>query len=63
MAKTPFELRADLLALATEILLEQHRANARSHYNKDDAMPRSAPTVDEVVVAAGQLNQFVQKKD
>ena len=43
--KSPYELRADLLRLAFEILLAEHRA-------KDDG---SSPTSEEVIAEARKL--------
>lgn len=56
--KSPFELRADLLALAFEILLSQHRAKGESTHQ---GQPDSAPTAEEVIDEARKLNEFISK--
>lgn len=53
MAKTPYEIRLELLNLAFSLLAEQ-RAYMRSG---DDNV--SAPTIDEVINVARKLNEFV----
>ena len=47
--KSPYELRADLLRLAFEILLAESQA-------KDDG---SSPTSEEVITEARKLNEFI----
>jgi len=56
--KSPFELRADLLALAFEILLSKHRAAGA---NSSHGQPDSAPTSEEVIAEAQKLNEFISK--
>lgn len=56
--KSPFELRADLLALAFEILLSQHRAKG---INNTHSQPDTAPTSEEVIDEARKLNDFISK--
>ena len=56
--KSPFELRADLLALAFEILLSQHRAKG---INNTHGQPDSAPTSEEVIDEARKLNEFISR--
>jgi hypothetical protein len=56
--KSPFELRADLLSLAFEILLSQHRARGIS---TTTGQPESAPTSEEVIEEARKLNDFISK--
>ena len=47
--KSPYELRADLLRLAFEMLLEEHRA-------RDEG---TSPTSEEVIKEATKLNEFI----
>jgi len=47
--KSPYELRADLLRLAFEIKLAEHRA-------KDG---NTSPTSEEVIEEATKLNEFI----
>lgn len=47
--KSPYELRADLLRLAFEILLAEHQA-------KDLG---TAPTSEQVIEEARKLNEFI----
>ena len=56
--KSPFELRADLLGLAFEILLSQHRAKA---IGKATDQPETAPSSEEVIEEARKLNEFISK--
>ena len=56
--KSPFELRADLLTLAFEILLSQHRAKGIS---TTTGQAESAPTSDEIIAEAQKLNEFISK--
>jgi len=56
--KSPFELRADLLALAFEILLSKHRAIG---VNNTHGQPITAPTSEEVIEEARKLNDFISK--
>jgi hypothetical protein len=56
--KSPFELRADLLALSFEILLSQHRAKSA---NSTHGLPETAPTSDEVIEEARKLNEFISR--
>lgn len=50
--KTPYELRADLLRLAFDILM------AKASVEKSEA-----PTTEEVIVEAKKLNQFVSSSN
>ena len=56
--KSPFELRADLLALAFEILLAKHRAQGQDTAH---GQPDSAPSSEEVIEEARKLNEFISK--
>jgi len=56
--KSPFELRADLLALAFEILLSQHRAKG---INTTTGQAETAPSSEEVIEEARKLNEFISK--
>ena len=56
--KSPFELRADLLALSFEILLAKHRAAGHSNHH---GQPESSPTSDEVIEEARKLNEFISR--
>jgi len=56
--KSPFELRADLLALSFEILLAQHRAKGA---NTTHGQPETAPSSDEVIDEARKLNEFISR--
>ncbi len=56
--KSPFELRADLLSLAFEILLSQARANG---VNKNTGQSMTAPTSEEVIDEARKLNEFISR--
>lgn len=47
--KSPYELRADLLRLAFEILLAEHHAKNANTY----------PTSEEVIAEARKLNEFI----
>lgn len=56
--KSPFELRADLLKLAYDILLSQKIADAvASGLDRAD----TAPTSDEVIAEARKLNEFISR--
>lgn len=57
--KSPFELRADLLKLAFDILLAQHSANAADNAGQDRAS--TAPSSEEVIKEARKLNEFISK--
>ena len=56
--KSPFELRADLLKLAYDMLLSQHAARAAA-----DGTERveTAPTSEEVIDEARKLNEFISR--
>lgn len=56
--KSPFELRAELLALAFEILLSQHRAKG---INNTHGLPETAPSSEEVIDEARKLNEFISR--
>lgn len=56
--KSPFELRADLLSLAFEILLAQARANG---VDTSTGQANTAPTSEEVIDEARKLNEFISR--
>ena len=56
--KSPFELRADLLSLAFEILLAKCRA---AGIDTTTGQPETAPTSEEVIEEARKLNDFISK--
>ena len=56
--KSPFELRADLLSLAFEILLSQHSSKSA---NSTSGKAESAPTSEEVIAEAQKLNEFISR--
>lgn len=58
IGKSPFELRADLLKLAFEILLSQHRAKGQGNTH---GQPDSAPTSEQIIDEAHKLNDFISK--
>lgn len=60
--KSPFELRADLLKLAFEILLAKHSAKAAAE-DKTALVPLiiTAPTSEEIIEEARKLNDFISK--
>ena len=56
--RSPYEIRADLLVLAKEILIEQSHAKATR-----TGIAIVAPTTAEIVAEAKILNQFVSLDD
>lgn len=56
--KSPFELRADLLKLAYEMLLSQHRAAAAA---QGEDVSTTAPESDEIIAEARKLNEFISR--
>ena len=56
--KSPFELRADLLKLAYDMLLSQHAAKAAAD-GKDSIT--TAPSSEEVIAEARKLNEFISR--
>lgn len=60
--KSPFELRADLLKLAFEILLAEHSARAATA-NNTVLVPliTTAPTSEDIIKEASKLNDFISK--
>lgn len=60
--RSPYEIRADLLLLAKEILVEQAHANgARNEQGMVTSF--TAPTTAEIVAEAKVLNKFVSLDD
>lgn len=60
--RSPYEIRADLLMLAKEILVEQAHANAERN-DQGIIISHTAPTTAEIVAEAKALNQFVSLDD
>jgi hypothetical protein len=58
IAKSPYEIRADLLQLSFEILLQKHIANGAANASGPTT---TSPTTDEVIEEAEKLNKFVSK--
>ena len=56
--KSPFELRADLLKLAYDMLLSQHAAKAAADGSEGIT---TAPTSEEVISEARKLNEFISR--
>lgn len=56
--KSPFELRADLLKLAYDMLLSQHAAKAAAEGSDRIS---TAPTSEEVISEARKLNEFISR--
>ena len=56
--KSPFELRADLLKLAYDLLLSQHKAKAAAN---GDERTTTAPSSEEVIEEARKLNEFISR--
>ena len=56
--KSPFELRADLLKLAYDMLLSQHAAKAAAD---GDTNVTTAPSSEEVIAEARKLNEFISR--
>lgn len=56
--KSPFELRADLLKLAYDMLLSQHAAKAAA---EGDERITTAPSSEEVIAEARKLNEFISR--
>lgn len=60
--KSPFELRADLLKLAFEILLAEHSAKAAEADNTATVpLITTAPSSEEIIEEARKLNDFISK--
>ena len=57
--KTPYEIRLDLLFLASTILAEKHTV-ASLNMVEGSALP-SAPTSEEILQEAEKLNGFVSQ--
>ena len=56
--KSPFELRADLLKLAYDMLLSQKMAEAAALGGE---RATTAPTSEEVIDEARKLNEFISR--
>ncbi len=59
--KSPYELRADLLKLAFQILQAKHSASAQSVADGKE-MVSTSPTTEEVIEEARKLNDFISKQ-
>jgi hypothetical protein len=57
--KSPYELRADLLKLAFQILQAKHAASAVADGKE---MVATSPTTEEVIEEARKLNDFISKQ-
>ena len=57
---TGYEIRLELLQLATQILLEKHAALGASE-NSSHPAPTTSPTTEEIIIEADKLNKFVSK--
>ncbi len=66
-AKTPYEIRLDLLILAKEILMAKHAADSASKFQAggwsptDSLIITTSPTSDEIIKEADKLNGFVSQ--
>jgi hypothetical protein len=56
--KSPFELRADLLKLAYDMLLSQKLAEAVA---KGEDRASTSPSSEEVIDEARKLNEFISR--
>jgi len=56
--KSPFELRADLLKLAYDMLLSQHHAKAIAN---GGTAAETSPTSEEIIDEARKLNEFISR--
>jgi len=54
-ARTPYEIRLELLQLAQVILNEQHRAVGVNNGNNQSTFP----TTEEIIVEAEKMNGFI----
>lgn len=65
--KTPYEIRLELLILATEILMAQHAAKAVASTGTGTSttavqvLPTTYPTSEEIIQEAEKLNVFVSQ--
>jgi len=60
--RSPYEIRADLLVLARDILTEQAHADGERN-DKGELIKYTAPTTAQIVEEAKALNQFVSLDD
>lgn len=54
-AKTPYEIRLDLLQLAFDILVQQHQAKC----NPNSSSIITSPTTEDVIREADKMNAFI----
>ena len=59
--KTPYEIRLNLLQLAQQIERDKQSAESMSEQDREVPVTTKAPSVEDVVKAAGKLNDFVSK--
>lgn len=60
--RSPYEIRADLLVLARDILTEQAHAEGERN-DKGELVKYTAPTTAQIIDEAKALNQFVSLDD
>ena len=64
-SKTPYEIRLELLQLATSILLAKHQATAEAKAETTQGCPEqgvfvtTAPTTEDIIIEANKLNEFI----
>jgi hypothetical protein len=54
-ARTPYELRLELLQLAFEVLTKKHAAAST------DSKINTSPTTEEIITEADKMNVFISK--
>lgn len=61
--KTPYEIRLDLLTLASTTLTQKYEAEAAAKAAEDDKAIRviKSPTTEEIVAEAEKFNKFVSQ--
>jgi len=59
--KTPYEIRLNLLQLAQQIERDRMAAESMMEQDREDPVITKAPSVTDIVKAAGQLNDFVSR--
>lgn len=62
-SKTPYEIRLELLQLASGILMAQHAARSAEEAKGDGRAfgTTTAPTTEEIIAEADKMNSFVSK--
>lgn len=61
--KTPYEIRLNLLQLAQQIERDRMAAESMSEQERENPVPTKAPSIEEVIKAAGKLNNFVSQSN